>query len=69
MDEFMELANYDWMLSEPSGQASSFLMDVIAFLHSTFQAFTNLKVRNTFTPSSLKRKKNEMGDHLKRECK
>lgn len=43
MDEFMELANYDWMLSEPSGQASSFLMDVIAFLHSTFQAFTNLK--------------------------
>ena len=44
MDEFMELANYDWQLNEPSGQASSFLMDLIAFLQSTFQAFTNLKV-------------------------
>lgn len=44
MDEFMELANYDWLLNEPSGQASSYLMDLIAFLHSTFQAFTNLKV-------------------------
>ncbi|KAI9553349.1 hypothetical protein GHT06_021247 [Daphnia sinensis] len=43
MDEFMELANYDWQLNEPSGQASSFLMDLIAFLQSTFQAFTNLK--------------------------
>ena len=40
----MELANYDWLLSEPSGHASSFLMDLIAFLQSTFQAFTNLKV-------------------------
>lgn len=45
MDEFMELANYDWLLIEPSGQASSFLLDVIAFLQSTFQAFTNLEVR------------------------
>ncbi len=44
MDEFMELANYDWLLNEPSGHASSFLMDLIAFLQSTFQAFTNLKV-------------------------
>nr|CAG4644587.1 EOG090X01NK [Leptodora kindtii] len=44
MDEFMDLANYDWLLSEPSGQASSYLMDLIAFLHSTFQAFTNLPV-------------------------
>nr|CAG4650760.1 EOG090X01NK [Simocephalus serrulatus]SVE94087.1 EOG090X01NK [Simocephalus serrulatus] len=43
MDEFMELANYDWLLNEPSGQASSYLMDLIAFLQSTFQAFTNLK--------------------------
>nr|CAG4640652.1 EOG090X01NK [Eulimnadia texana] len=42
MDEFMELANYDWLLNEPSGHASSFLLDLIAFLKSTFQAFTNL---------------------------
>lgn len=40
----MELANYNWLLSESSGQASSFLMDLIAFLQSTFQSFTNLKV-------------------------
>lgn len=45
MNEFMELANYDWLLNEPSGHASSYLMDLIAFLKSTFQAFTNLKVR------------------------
>ncbi len=44
MDEFLELANYDWLLSEPSGQASSYLLDLIAFLHSTFQSFTNLPV-------------------------
>ena len=63
MDEFMELANYDWVLSEPSGQASSFLMDVIAFLHSTFQAFTNLKVtRNMFYPPP----RLDQEDHLKR---
>jgi len=43
IDEFMELANYNWLLSESSGQASSFLMDLIAFLQSTFQSFTNLK--------------------------
>ena len=44
MNEFMELANYDWLLNEPSGHASSYLMDLIAFLKSTFEAFTNLKV-------------------------
>jgi len=43
IDEFMELANYNWLLSESSGHASSFLMDLIAFLQSTFQSFTNLK--------------------------
>nr|CAG4643034.1 EOG090X01NK [Ilyocryptus agilis] len=43
MDEFMELVNYEWLLNEPSGQASSFVLDLIAFLRSTFQAFTNLK--------------------------
>lgn len=54
MDEFMELTNYDWLLNEPSGQASSYLMDLIAFLQSTFQAFTNLKVRPfPFVPNIL----------------
>lgn len=37
-------ANYDWLLNEPEGQASSYLTDLIAFLKSTFEAFTNLPV-------------------------
>lgn len=42
LDEFLELENYDWLLGEPKGHASSFITDLIAFLHSTFQSFTNL---------------------------
>ncbi|KAJ8874389.1 hypothetical protein PR048_025238 [Dryococelus australis] len=42
LDEFLELENYDWLLVEPQGHASSFITDLIAFLQSTFQSFTNL---------------------------
>ena len=42
MDEFLELANYDWMMADPTGQASPWLMDLIAFLKSVFESFTNL---------------------------
>ncbi|XP_047735837.1 exocyst complex component 6B isoform X1 [Hyalella azteca] len=45
LDEFLELANYDWMLLEPYGHSSSFVADLIAFLNSTFSSFTNLPVR------------------------
>jgi len=45
MDEFLELANYDWMMPEPTGQASPWLMDLIAFLKSVFESFTNLPPR------------------------
>lgn len=45
IDEFLSLADYDWTLSEPNGQASSFISDLIAWLKSTFQAFTNLPQR------------------------
>jgi len=45
MNEFIELANYDWMLSEPTGHASPWLMDLIAFLKSIFESFTNLPTR------------------------
>lgn len=44
LDEFMELENYDWMLGEPQGHASSHITDMIAYLQSTLQAFTNLPV-------------------------
>ena len=44
IDEFLELENYDWMLGEPQGHASSFITDLIAFLRTTFESFTNLPV-------------------------
>ncbi|KAJ8674775.1 hypothetical protein QAD02_010561 [Eretmocerus hayati] len=42
LDEFLELENYDWNLSEAQGHASGFITDLIAFLQSTFTCFTNL---------------------------
>nr|CAD7568501.1 unnamed protein product [Timema californicum] len=42
LDEFLELENYDWLLVEPRGHASSFITDLIAFLQSIFLSFTNL---------------------------
>lgn len=42
IDEFLSLSNYDWTMAEPTGQASSYITDLIAWLKSTFQAFTNL---------------------------
>ncbi|KAK3741298.1 hypothetical protein RRG08_034344 [Elysia crispata] len=42
IDEFLDLASYDWNIMESKGQASSYLMDLIAFLQSTFMSFTNL---------------------------
>lgn len=44
VSEFLELENYDWLLVEPKGHASSFVTDLIAFLQSTFLSFTNLPV-------------------------
>jgi len=45
MDEFIELANYDWLMSEPQGLSSPWLSDLLAFLSSVFYSFTNLPVR------------------------
>jgi len=56
IDEFFELANYDYMLSDSPGKASSYILDLMAFLKSTFEAFTNLpiKVAQTGCLSSCK---------------
>ena len=57
IDEFLELATYDWMIGEPEkGVASVFISDLIAFLRSTFEAFTNLplKVAQTACHSACK---------------
>lgn len=45
IDEFLSLANYDWTRAEASGQASSFILDLIAWLRSTFETFINLEGR------------------------
>ncbi|KAH9492776.1 Exocyst complex component 6 [Bulinus truncatus] len=42
IDEFLDLASYDWTISESRGQASSYLMDLVVFLKSIFMSFTNL---------------------------
>ncbi len=42
IDEFIELANYNYLMSEPQGTSSSWLTDLIAFLNSVFLSFTNL---------------------------
>lgn len=48
LNEFLELESYDWLLVEPQGQASSFISDIIAFLQTTFQSFTNLPVSKLY---------------------
>ncbi|XP_053407123.1 exocyst complex component 6B-like isoform X2 [Mercenaria mercenaria] len=42
IDEFLDLAAYTWSQSEPSGNPSGYLMDLVAFLQSIFMSFTNL---------------------------
>lgn len=41
IDEFIELNTYDWMLDEAEGHASSYMLDLVAFLENTFHAFVN----------------------------
>uniref|UniRef100_G3Q4R1 Exocyst complex component n=1 Tax=Gasterosteus aculeatus aculeatus TaxID=481459 RepID=G3Q4R1_GASAC len=59
IDQFLQLANYDWMAAAPGGgalEASDYLVDLIAFLKSTFSVFTNLpgKVAQTACMSACK---------------
>ncbi|KAM6959769.1 exocyst complex component 6B isoform 1-T1 [Tautogolabrus adspersus] len=45
IDQFLQLADYDWMAPVPGGgtqDTSDYLIDLIAFLRSTFSVFTNL---------------------------
>ncbi|KAA8582724.1 hypothetical protein FQN60_006395, partial [Etheostoma spectabile] len=45
IDQFLQLADYDWMAAGQGGgtlEASDYLVDLIAFLKSTFSVFTNL---------------------------
>ncbi|NXC68997.1 EXC6B protein, partial [Anhinga anhinga] len=42
IDQFLQLADYDWMAMEPGSKASDYLVDLIGFLRSTFAVFTHL---------------------------
>ncbi|XP_039189846.1 exocyst complex component 6B isoform X3 [Crotalus tigris] len=56
IDQFLQLADYDWTAAEPSPKASGYLVDLIAFLRSTFAVFTHLpgKVAQTACMSACK---------------
>uniref|UniRef100_A0AAR2KUN4 Exocyst complex component n=1 Tax=Pygocentrus nattereri TaxID=42514 RepID=A0AAR2KUN4_PYGNA len=56
IDQFLQLADYDWMATQGGGQASDYLIDLIAFLCSTFAVFTHLpgKVAQTACMSACK---------------
>uniref|UniRef100_A0A8D0CMN2 Exocyst complex component n=1 Tax=Sander lucioperca TaxID=283035 RepID=A0A8D0CMN2_SANLU len=59
IDQFLQLADYDWMAAGQGGgtlEASDYLVDLIAFLKSTFSVFTNLpgKVAQTACMSACK---------------
>lgn len=54
IDQFLQLADYNWLAAVQGGgtlTASDYLIDLIAFLNSTFAVFTNLPVsiHNTHT--------------------
>ncbi|XP_075276344.1 exocyst complex component 6B isoform X3 [Opisthocomus hoazin] len=42
IDQFLQLADYDWTAVEPGSKASDYLVDLIGFLRSTFAVFTHL---------------------------
>ncbi|XP_068799951.1 exocyst complex component 6B isoform X2 [Struthio camelus] len=56
IDQFVQLADYDWMAVEPGSKASDYLVDLIGFLRSTFAVFTHLpgKVAQTACMSACK---------------
>ncbi|KAF6017669.1 EXOC6B [Bugula neritina] len=42
VDDFFEIAEYEWNRPESTGMASGYVTDLIAFLRSTFQSFSHL---------------------------
>ncbi|XP_034830425.1 exocyst complex component 6 [Maniola hyperantus] len=45
VDEFLDLENYDWLLVEPSGQASSFVTDMLSYLSGVLTSLEQLPTR------------------------
>lgn len=45
VDEFLDLENYDWLLVEPIGQASSFVTDMLSYLSGVLTSLEQLPER------------------------
>ncbi|CAG9093965.1 unnamed protein product [Plutella xylostella] len=45
VDEFLDLENYDWLLVEPTGQASSFVTDMLSYLSGVLTSLELLPER------------------------
>ncbi|CAK1552733.1 unnamed protein product [Leptosia nina] len=45
VDEFLDLENYDWSLVEPTGQASSFVTDMLGYLSGVLASLEQLPQR------------------------
>ncbi|CAH0397757.1 unnamed protein product [Chilo suppressalis] len=45
VDEFLDLENYDWLLVEPTGQASSFVADMLSYLSGVLTSLEQLPER------------------------
>ncbi|WAR22182.1 EXC6B-like protein [Mya arenaria] len=44
IDEFLDIASYNWTMMDKVSHPSGYLMDLIAFLQSIFMSFTNLPI-------------------------
>ncbi|XP_055919345.1 exocyst complex component 6 [Eupeodes corollae] len=42
VDEFFDLSDYNWLLIEPSGNASTYITDMISYLRNTFESFASI---------------------------
>uniref|UniRef100_A0A8C2F0D6 Exocyst complex component n=1 Tax=Cyprinus carpio TaxID=7962 RepID=A0A8C2F0D6_CYPCA len=54
IDQFLQLADYDWTAAQGGAQASDYLSDLIAFLCSTFAVFTHFLWSPLFDTIALK---------------
>ncbi|XP_053607699.1 exocyst complex component 6 [Plodia interpunctella] len=45
VDEFLDLENYDWLLVEPTGQASAFVTDMLSYLKGVLTSLEQLPQR------------------------
>ncbi|GBP68310.1 Exocyst complex component 6 [Eumeta japonica] len=45
VDEFLDLENYDWLLVEPTGQASAFVTDMLSYLSGVLTSLEQLPDR------------------------